>query len=74
MHVSAPKKTLWLLQNRYANALMTTTKQGVKGLGESFGGRRRGPTGKLATEEERHCKGEHMIMVWGEVVHENEGH
>jgi hypothetical protein len=53
---------------------MTTTKQGVKGLGESFGGGRRGLTGKLATEEERFCKGEHMIMVWREVLHENEGH
>ena len=53
---------------------MTTTKQGVKGLGKSFWGGRRGPTGKLATEEERFCKGERMVMVWREVVHENEGH
>jgi hypothetical protein len=53
---------------------MTTTKHGVKGLGESFRGGRRGPTGKLATEEERLYKGEHMVMVWREVVHENEGH
>jgi hypothetical protein len=38
LQVSVPAKTLWLLQTTCANALMATTKQGVKGLDASFWG------------------------------------
>ncbi len=40
--VSAPEKSLSFLQTRCANALLTTTKQGVKGLDERFRGVREG--------------------------------
>jgi len=40
--VSAPAKSLSFLQTRCANALLTTTKQGVKGLDERFSGVREG--------------------------------
>jgi hypothetical protein len=65
LHVFLRQKTMWLLQNLWANALLTTRKQGVKGLGRNVGGQR-GHTGKLATQEGRSCKGEHMVMVCGE--------
>ena len=38
LQVSVPSKTLWLLQTTCANALLTTSKQGVKGLEASFWG------------------------------------